>query len=59
MVNTQYSWDAIHRYFHNHEQQGNKSHLMLLGCPWLKDAKIIHDWGIDMVIIEGNNIIKT
>jgi hypothetical protein len=32
---------------------------MLLGCPWLKDAKIIHDWGTDMVIIEGNNIIKT
>jgi len=32
---------------------------MPLGCPWLKDAKIIHDWGIDIVIIEGNNIIKT
>jgi hypothetical protein len=22
----------------------NSSYSMLLGCPWLKDAKVSHDW---------------
>jgi hypothetical protein len=32
---------------------------MLLGHPWLKDAKISHDWGTNNVIIRGTNIIRT
>ncbi len=32
---------------------------MLLGRPWLWDAKVIDGWGINMVTIEGNGIIKT
>jgi hypothetical protein len=35
------------------------TYLMLLRCPWLQDTKLIHDWGIDMVTIEGNDITKT
>ncbi len=32
---------------------------MLLGHPWLWDTKVIHDWGTNMVTIEGNGIVKT
>jgi hypothetical protein len=32
---------------------------MLLGCPWLRDAKIFHDWGNNIVIIKGTRIVKT
>jgi hypothetical protein len=35
------------------------SYSMLLGCPWLKDAKISHNWGINNVIIRGSSIIRT
>jgi hypothetical protein len=31
---------------------------MLLGRPWLKDAKMTHDWGSNIVSIQGNGIIK-
>jgi len=29
----------------------NSNYFMLLGRPWLKDAKVAHDWGNNMVII--------
>jgi hypothetical protein len=32
---------------------------VLLGCPYLQDAKVIHDWVINMVTIEGNGTINT
>jgi hypothetical protein len=33
---------------------------MLLGRPWLKDAKVAHDWGSNTITIQGGNgIIKT
>jgi hypothetical protein len=35
------------------------THYMLLGRPCLRDAKVIHDWGTNMVTIKGNGIINT
>jgi hypothetical protein len=32
---------------------------MLLGRLWLKDAKVTHDWGNNVIIVQGNGIIKT
>jgi hypothetical protein len=32
---------------------------MLLGRPWLKDAKVTHDWGNNVIIVQGNGIVKT
>jgi hypothetical protein len=32
---------------------------MLLNKPWLKDAKVTHDWGNNMIKIQGNGIVKT
>jgi hypothetical protein len=32
---------------------------MLLGRPWLIDAKVTHDWGNNVITIQGNGIIKT
>jgi hypothetical protein len=32
---------------------------MLLNKPWFKDAKVTHDWGNNMIIIQGNGIVKT
>jgi hypothetical protein len=31
---------------------------MLLGRPWLKDAKMAHDWGNNIVTMQGNGIAK-
>jgi hypothetical protein len=30
---------------------------MLLGCPWLKDAKVSHDWANNIIILQGTNLI--
>jgi hypothetical protein len=30
----------------------NSSYSMLLGCPWLRDVKVSHDWGINIVTIQ-------
>jgi hypothetical protein len=30
----------------------NCSYSMLLGCPWLKDAKVSHDWGTNTITIQ-------
>jgi len=35
------------------------SYSMLLGRPWLRDAKMAHDWGKNIVTIQGNETIKT
>jgi hypothetical protein len=35
------------------------NYSMLLGCPWLKDAKVSHDWGTNIVTIQITNIVKT
>jgi hypothetical protein len=32
---------------------------MLLGKPWLRDAKVTHDWGNNLITIQGNGIIGT
>jgi hypothetical protein len=32
---------------------------MLLGKPWLRDAKVTHDWGNNMIIVKGNGTIIT
>ncbi len=32
---------------------------ILLGCPWLQNANVIHDWGTNMVTIKGNGTMKT
>jgi hypothetical protein len=32
---------------------------MLLNKPWVKDAKVTHDWGNNMITIQGNGTIKT
>ncbi len=32
---------------------------MLLGHPWLRDAKASHDWGTNIVTIQGTGIVKT
>ncbi len=34
------------------------SYAMLLGRPWLKDAKVIHDWGNNVITLQGNGIVK-
>jgi hypothetical protein len=34
-------------------------YTMLLGRPWLRHAKVVHDWGNNEVTIKGNGTIKT
>jgi hypothetical protein len=35
------------------------NYSMLLGKPWLRDVKVAHDWGSNIVTIQGNGIVKT
>jgi hypothetical protein len=35
----------------------DSSYSMLLGRPWLRDAKVAHDWGSNIVTIQGNGTI--
>ncbi len=37
----------------------NVSYSMLLGCPWLHNIKVTHDWVDNMITIEGNGIVWT
>jgi len=37
----------------------DSNYYMLLVRPWLKDTKVEHDWGNNMVIIQGNGTIET
>ncbi len=31
---------------------------MLLGHPWLRDVKVFHDWGNNIISIQGANTIR-
>ncbi len=42
---------------HNNVIDSNYS--MLLGRPWLRDAKMAHDWGSNILTIQGNGTIRT
>jgi len=35
------------------------SYFMLLGIPWLIDAKVTHDWGNNVIIVQGNGTVRT
>ncbi len=35
----------------------DSTYCVPLGWPWLKDAKVIHDWGSNIIIIQGTNIV--
>jgi hypothetical protein len=35
------------------------SYSMLLGTPWLRDVKVAHDWGSNIISIQGNGTIRT
>jgi len=35
------------------------SYFMLLGRLWFKDAKVTHDWGNNVIIVQSNGIIRT
>jgi hypothetical protein len=35
----------------------DSSYPMLLERPWLKDAKVTHDWGNNVNIFQGNRVI--
>jgi hypothetical protein len=35
------------------------NYSMLLGRPWLRDAKVTHDWGNNVITIQGNGTIRT
>ncbi len=37
----------------------DSSYSMLIGCPWLRNAKISHNWGTNIVTIQGTDIVKT
>jgi hypothetical protein len=35
------------------------NYSMLLRRPWLRDAKIAHDWGNNTMTIQGNGMVRT
>ncbi len=35
------------------------NYFMLLKRPWLIDAKVIHDRGNNVIIVQGNRIVRT
>ncbi len=35
------------------------SYSMLLGCLWLKNAKVSLDWGTNTITIQGIHIVRT
>jgi hypothetical protein len=34
-------------------------YFMLLGRPWLKDVKMYHNWGNNIITIQGTSTIRT
>jgi len=42
-----------------HNSGLDSNYSMLLGRPWLQDAKMFHDWGNNIIIIQGVDAIKT
>ncbi len=37
----------------------DSSYSMLLRKPWFIDAKVTHDWGNNVIIVQGNGTFKT
>jgi hypothetical protein len=37
----------------------DSSYFMLLGRPWLTNAKVTHDWDNNVIIVQGNGTIRT
>ncbi len=37
----------------------DSNYSMLLGRLWLINAKVTHDWGNNVITIEGNGTVKT
>jgi hypothetical protein len=37
-----------------HNNAIDSSYSMVLGKPWLRDVKVAHDWGNNIVTIQGN-----
>jgi hypothetical protein len=37
----------------------DSSYSMLLGRLWLKDVKFTHDWGNNVITVQGNGIVRT
>jgi len=42
-----------------HNRVVDSSFSMLLGRTWLKDVKVAHDWGNNIIIMQRNETIKT
>jgi hypothetical protein len=36
------------------QSDGDGSYCMMLRKPWLKNAKVLNDWGNNQITIEGN-----
>ncbi len=37
----------------------DSSYSMLLSRPWLRDAKVSHDWGNNTIIVQGAGMVRT
>ncbi len=37
----------------------DSSYSMLLGRPWFIDVKVTHDWGNNVIIVQGNELVRT
>jgi hypothetical protein len=35
------------------------TYSIFLRQPWLRDVKLSHDWGTNIITIQGNCIVKT
>jgi hypothetical protein len=42
----------------SHNSVVDSSYTMLLGKPWLRDVKVAHDQGSNIVMIQGNGTIR-
>jgi len=36
----------------------DSKYSMLLGRPWLRDAKVVHDWGNNIITIQNNGTVE-
>ncbi len=37
----------------------DSNYFMLLGHPWLRDAKMFHDWGNNTITVQGIGTVRT
>jgi hypothetical protein len=42
-----------------HNSVVDSSYSMLLGKPWLTNVKVAHDWGNNIITIQGNGTVRT